>query len=250
MLETIRKNWTCYLLEGFGLATFVFFAGLFSTLLLYPRSPLARMDPAAKNLLMALLMFLVVAWGIAGAPWMKRTGAHINPSVTLAFLCLGKISPIDATFYSIAQFGGAFLGVALTRLVAGEAFAHPAVGYAATVPGIAGPFGAFAVEFVITFVLVLVVLDIASQENLRKWAHLAVAGLISFYLVVATPFSGMSMNPARSAGSSLFSGKYDALWIYFAAPLSAALLAAELYRTMLPGRLTGPNYPTEGRKHS
>ena len=49
------------------------------------------------------------------SPWGKRSGAHMNPSVTLTFWRLGKIKSIDALFYIVFQFLGGWVGVALVR---------------------------------------------------------------------------------------------------------------------------------------
>ena len=84
------------------------------------------------------------------SPWGKRSGAHMNPAVTLTFLRLGKIARWDAAFYVCAQFAGGLLGVLLSAAVLRDAFTAPPVRYVATLPGTLGAVGAFAAEFVIS----------------------------------------------------------------------------------------------------
>ncbi len=74
-----------------------------------------------------------------------------------------------------------------------------------------------------------------SNKKREKFAGLMIALLIGFYLVVEEPYSGMSLNPARSFASAFAAGEWKDLWIYFVAPISAALVAAELFRWMTGG---------------
>ena len=82
----------------------------------------------------------------------------MNPAVTLAFWRLGKISTFDAVGYIVGQFVGAALMVGLVSLVAGKAYSHPAIDFAQTKPGPGGVPVAFAIEFAITFVLMMLIL--------------------------------------------------------------------------------------------
>ena len=70
-------------------------------------------------------------------------------------------------------------------------------------------------------------------SNSRRIARLTpwIAGLlVASFIIVESPLSGMSMNPARTVGSALPAGVWTAVWIYFLAPLTAMLLAGQLYR--------------------
>ena len=81
----------------------------------------------------------------------RRSGAHMNPAVTLTFFRLGKISAVDAVAYVGAQFAGGAAGICLAILVFRRFAADAAVNYVATMPGSAGAPGAFAGEVVISF---------------------------------------------------------------------------------------------------
>ena len=76
----------------------------------------------------------LTAVGIFYSPCGKRSGAHINPSVTLAFFLLGKIRGFDAVFYVFAQFVGGIAGVGVAALLVGAPLANPAVNFIATAP--------------------------------------------------------------------------------------------------------------------
>src|SRR5262245_48711351 len=122
-------------MEAWGLGTFMVAACLVTALLEHPASPAhARLaDPAVRRALIGLAMGLT-AIAIVYSPWGQRSGAHINPAMTLAFLRLGRIARADACGYVVAQFAGAALGVAAAAALLGDAIADPAVAWAVTVP--------------------------------------------------------------------------------------------------------------------
>lgn len=114
------------------------------------------------------------------------------------------------------------------------------------------PFGAFVAEFVSSFVLLFVVLFVISSNRLEKLAAPASGVLIALCLIFELPFSGMSLNPARSCAGALAADRWEHLWIYFVAPPVAMLLAAEIFReikTVLPKILDKEilDYPKETR---
>lgn len=217
-------------MEAAGLACFVASASVLMTLLEYPGSPLHRAIESRflRNGAAGLALGGVIA-AIVYSPWGKQSGAHINPAVTWAFFRLGKIGLWDAVFYTLAQFGGALGAVQFMRLVIGEPYTHPDVDYAVTRPGPDGTAVAFAAEFVISFILMLVMLVAINSRRLEKFTGLFVGVLIAVYVAVESPLSGMSLNPARTFGSALAAGPSMSLWIYFVAPTAAMLLAAEVY---------------------
>lgn len=232
-------------MEAVGLAVFVAFASAFTVLLFHPDSPVGKAvgDPGARYAVLGAGMFPIVLFGILKAPWGKRSGGHINPAVTLAFWRLGKISAVDAAFYILFQFLGAIVAVGIVARVLGPLYSHPAIDFAANKPGPDGAALAFAIEFAITFGLMTLILWVGNDERLEPRLPLFVALLIAFYLTIATPFTGMSLNPARTAGSAVWASERPALWIYFVAPVAATLLVAELYRRRWPDRLGGKSYP-------
>jgi len=153
----------------------------------------------------------------------------MNPAVTLTFLRLGKMKPWDTFFYVVAQFIGGVTGVLVVALFIGQAFAHPSVNYVVTVPGPAGDWVAFVAEFIMAFFLMLVVLFVSNTPGLARWTGVFAGCLVAIYITFEAPFSGMSMNPARTFGSAAVASFWAGLWIYFTAPVLAMQLAAELH---------------------
>ena len=230
MLTILENHWPEYLIEAAGLGFFMISACLFVALLEHPSSPVhgALPDPMTRRVLMGMAMGLT-AISIIYSPWGKQSGAHINPSVTLSFFRLGKVKAWDAAFYVIAQFAGAAAGVLIAHILIGRIASHPQVNYAATFPGMQGVIIAFIAEAAISFILMTVVLTVSNTPSIARYTGLFAGLLVATYITFEAPISGMSMNPARSLGSSLFANNHTGLWIYFTAPLFGMLLAAEVY---------------------
>jgi aquaporin Z len=119
--------------------------------------------------------------------------------------------------------------VLLSTLVLGELVAHPSVRYAATVPGMAGVGVAFLAEAVISFLQMSLILRFSNNMRLARFTGLFAGTMIATYISLEAPYSGMSMNPARTFASALPAQIWTALWVYFTAPPLGMLLAAELY---------------------
>lgn len=230
----LRRHWRVYLAEAGGLAWFVVSASLLTVALEHPASSLHRALPGAtyallRRSLLGLGMGLVVA-GNVYSPWGKQSGAHLNPAITLAFWRLGRISTPDAVLYALAQGLGALAAALGLKQLLGAWYAHPSVHYVTTQPGPAGTAAAVAAEFSICFLLVLLVLRALRSARWQPAAGWLTGGLLMVYIMVETPYSGMSLNPARSLASAVAAGEYDGLWVYFVAPLAGATLAAALTR--------------------
>jgi aquaporin Z len=232
MLDALKRHWPEYLMEAAGLGIFMISACLFVSLLEYPDSPVHRVftDSALRRVLIGIAMGLT-AVGIVYSPWGKQSGAHLNPSFTLTFLWLGRVEAKDALFYVLAQFIGGAAGVWLTAKIVGTPISHPSVNFVATIPGPYGPAIAFWAEFIISFLMMTVVLRASNHPQLARYTGLFAGALVAIYICFEAPFSGMSMNPARTLGSAFFSKTWSGLWIYFTAPPIGMLFAAEVYRT-------------------
>lgn len=230
MFEALRKHWPEYLIEAACLGIFMISACTFASLLSYPQSPAHMwvMTGMLQRVAMGLAMALT-AIGIIYSPWGKRSGAHINPAVTLTFWRLGKIAPWDAVFYLSSQFVGGVTGVLVARSFLRSWVAHPNVNYAVTTPGRYGVGVAFGAEVVISFILMSVILIVSNMEVVARFTGLFAGALVATYITFEAPISGMSMNPARTFGSALSAHVWTALWVYFCAPPLGMLLAAELY---------------------
>ena len=231
LLVAGRQHWREYLIEASGLGLFMLAACLFASLLEHPDSPIrqAVTDPFLRRIPMGLAMGLT-AVAIIYSPWGQRSGAHLNPAVTLTFYRLGKIAPWDAIFYVGAQFVGAIAGVGVAATMLDSWLAHPAVSYAATVPR-EGAWVAFIAELLISFLLMIVVLTVSNRPDLNRFTGFCAGALVASYIVFEAPLSGMSMNAARTVGSAVYAQAWPALWVYFTAPLLGMLAAAQAYVT-------------------
>lgn len=251
MFQALKHHWRDYLLEAGGLLVFMLGAGGLGTLFLYPGSPVSQAIPLdlLKHVGIGACMGLIT-FGIVSAIG-EKSGAHINPAVTWAFHRQGKINGVDAIWYTIAQFAGAIVAPILLYAVIGAPFADEKVKYATSQPRPGGDLVAFAAEFVISFVLMLVVLIALNSERLEKKAPAIIAVLIAVYIAFESPLSGMSMNPARSFGSALTANQWDGIWVYFVAPMLAMLLAVGVYERMRAAKSplvtadfkSSPHYP-------
>jgi aquaporin Z len=208
------------LIEAAALGTFMVSACVFGVLL-------QNVSGLPGRMLGGVAMGLT-AVSIISSPWGQRSGAHMNPALTLTFLSLGKIAAWDALFYVIAQFAGGIAGVLVSSWIMGPALAR--VRFVATVPGMGGPLVAFAAEFAISFLLVSIVLNVSNSRRLSRFTPWVAGILVATFISVESPLSGMSMNPARTVGSALSAGIWTAIWVYFVAPALAMLSAGQVYR--------------------
>lgn len=228
--DIVREHWPEYLMEAVGLGLFMISAAVMTSLIEYPHSPLHALlpDPVVRRVLIGIAMGLT-AIGIIYSPWGKRSGAHLNPAVTVTFFRLGKIQGLDACFYVLAQFVGGLTGLYVAAIAIGMAIEHPSVNYVVTVPGRGGVGIAFAAEACISFGLMLVVLIVSNNTKLNAWTGAFAGALVAAYITVEAPLSGMSMNPARSFASALPAQLWTDFWVYLTAPFVGMLLAAECY---------------------
>ena len=222
--------WPEYLIELVCLGLFMVSACSFTVLLQHPASAIRQMLPSefVRRLLTGVAMG-TTAITLIYSPWGKQSGAHFNPSVTLAFFRLGKIEPWDAGFYVVAQFIGGVLGVLVSSLIWGSAIAEQNVRYAATLPGSRGTRVAFVAEMVISFVMMTVILNVSNSAHITRFTGVIAGALIATYVTLEAPLSGMSMSPARSFASAVPAGLWNSLWIYFTAPPLGMMLATQVY---------------------
>jgi aquaporin Z len=219
-IDALASHWPEYLIESWALGTFMVSACTFGVLLAPLPQPLGR-------ILGGIAMGLT-AVGIICSPWGKRSGAHMNPALTLTFWSLGRIAGWDATLYVLAQFLGGAAGVLVSSWVLGPALDR--VQFVATVPGPSGAWLAFAAEFAISFLLVAIVLNISNSRRFTRFTPIVAGCLVATYISIESPISGMSMNPARTLGSAVNAGVWTAIWIYFLAPPLAMIAAGQFYR--------------------
>jgi aquaporin Z len=228
--HALRRHWPEYLMEASGLAIFMVSACVGTVILEHPASPIYQMMPDAfwRRVVLGGAMG-VTAVGVIYSPWGQQSGAHINPAITLTYLRLKKIAAPDAVFYVVAQFLGGLAGVLLVAAVLDGLLSHPAVNFAATVPGLYGPAAAFGAEAAIAFLTMLMVLTATNNARLSHLTGVFAGLLVGCYVTFEAPISGFGMNPARSFASALPAHSWAFLWIYFVAPLLGMLSASEVW---------------------
>jgi len=250
MLRVLARHWPEYLIEAALLGAFMVSACAFGVLLEHPASPVrqAISDPLVRRVLMGIAMG-ATALALVYSPWGKRSGAHFNPAVTLAFLSLRRVALADAGFYVLAQFLGGFLGVLVMVVLLGDVLADAAVAFVATRPGSAGVPAAFAAELGMSFVLMTVVLLVSRSKHHGRWTGACAAFLVTVYIILFAPVSGMSINPARSFASAVPAHDFSTYWIYVVAPLSGMLAAALLHarRREVPGECAKLHHQNSSR---
>ena len=153
----------------------------------------------------------------------KISGAHINPAVSLGFLITKDLSTKNIVGYIIAQVIGAILASALLL------YSYPSHKTLGTTLPIADWQIAFVLEFLLTFILMLVILIFANNDKLKKYVALAVGTTVGLEAYFAGPYTGASMNPARSIGPAIISGTTEYLWVYIVSTILGALVASFVY---------------------
>ena len=157
------------------------------------------------------------------------SGAHINPAVTVAFWSAGRFPGREVAAYLLAQCGGAVAAALALRWIL-----PASTSAAATVPGIPLP-QAFAVEWLLSFVLMFVIMAVATDERVAAgFAGVAVGLTVGFDAMMGGPLTGASMNPARSLGPAVAASVWNAHWIYWVAPITAMVTAGRVYDFLRP----------------
>lgn len=229
--RTPGGHWPEYLMEGAGLGLFMISACLVTVLLQHPLSPVGHLiqHPFWRLAITGVAMGLTNI-AIIYSPLGQRSGAHLNPSVTLTYWVLGKIAGWDALCFALAQIAGGTLGVLIAWLLIGPPLEHPNVNFAVTAPGAWGLGGAFVAEVAISFLLMTTVLVVSNSARWHRFTPWAASALVATYITFEAPISGMSMNPARSFGSSVFASDWMGWWIYWLAPPLGMVAAAAVHK--------------------
>ena len=155
------------------------------------------------------------------------SGGHFNPAVSIAMVIDERLSPLDAAGYIVAQVIGAIAASALILVLWNQA----AVAATITAPGSGfSDIQALILETVLTAIFLLVILS--STKHAPALAPLAIPLTLIAMHLAAVPFTGASLNPARSIAPALLGGDLSKLWIYLVAPVVGAIIGALIYRAV------------------
>jgi len=158
-----------------------------------------------------------------------RISGHLNPAVTAGFLATGRIEPMMAVVYWIAQFLAATVAayalkvlypasVAMAARLGGQSISNDV-----TLPQ------AIALEAIATFFLVFVVFGTAVDPRAPKVGGFAIGLTVTADILAIGPLTGASMNPARSFGPAIVSGIFEGQAAYWLGPIIGGVVAAVLY---------------------
>lgn len=240
-------DWLC---EFVGTAVQLFLGFCFVALIESSRSPLTTaVASSAVRLVLIGVAFGVLAAAVAVSPVGRRSGAHLNPAVTLAFALKGHTPAADAIGYAVAQVAGA-TAAAAAFVLALPSWA-PTVNSARTAPAPEIPaWGVVGIEAGLTLALLLTVFVMLSRPQTARWTPAAVTGALAVLIWAGAPRTGASMNPARTFGPDLVSGRFPVFWAYVVGPLvgaglAVAIVAVARERKTLTAKLYhDPEYPS------
>ncbi len=158
-----------------------------------------------------------------------RSGAQVNPAVTIGLLVTKKIGGGEAVVYIIAQIIGAVIAAAVVYSIFGTE-----ISASVTLPAEDNIVRALILETVMTFTLVYVVLATTTSKNFKTvpLAGLAIGFTLGLNVIFGGSITGGSLNPARSFGPALITWDFAYHWIYWVAPIAGGLIAAGVYKLL------------------
>jgi aquaporin Z len=168
-----------------------------------------------------VLMVMVYAGG-------HVSGAHYNPAVTVGVMVRGRCSPSDAIGYIVAQIVGALVAAGVVG------FLKPGVEVVAGNPDVTR---ALMAEFLFTFALVYVVLNVATAKSNanNSFYGLAIGSTVMCGAFAVGGISGGAFNPAVAFGiSAMGLSAWPNIWIFLVANIAAGIVAGTVFKIINP----------------
>jgi len=161
------------------------------------------------------------------------SGGHLNPAVTIGLLLIRQIELFKALGYIACQIGGGIVGTALMYGVMPDNITEQIhMGATSLAEGVT-PGEGCAIEICLTFILVFTVCATAELsgdlKSMGRFAPLAIGYSVLVDHMIGVPFTGASMNPARSFGPAVISGYWVNHWVYWVGPVVGGIFAAVVY---------------------
>ena len=162
------------------------------------------------------------------------SGTHVNPAVSLGMLIAGRMNIKEFIGYVLAQFAGGIAGGALLLVFFGKETGLGTNGYAGNSALNTTLLQALLIECILTFAFVLLILFVTDKAERAPIAGLVIGLALAVIHIVGLPFTGTSVNPARSFGPAIFAGgsAFAQVWVFIVAPLAGGALAALVYRLL------------------
>ncbi|PFV85290.1 aquaporin [Bacillus sp. AFS059628] len=162
------------------------------------------------------------------------SGCHVNPAVSIAMFINKRMTAKELAYYIVAQILGALLGtVTLVTILKSSGMALSNLGQNSF--GNLGAAGSFIVEFVLTFVFILVIIAVTGNKGITNLAGIVIGLTLVLVHLLGISLTGTSVNPARSFAPALFVGgeAISQLWVFIIAPILGGIAAAMVGKSLL-----------------
>lgn len=186
------------------------------------------------------LVIVAMAYSIGNV-----SGCHINPAVSVAMFVARRMTLKDLIGYLAAQFAGGLAGAYVLSLIINTRASLGQNGYGAASALGLGAGAAVAVEIILTFIFVMVILCVTSKPEYSSLAGLVIGLTLTLVHIFGIPFTGTSVNPARSFGPAVLAGG-DALRqlpVFIIAPLIGGVLASLFFTFVLEPGMSSEDEP-------
>jgi MIP family channel proteins len=186
------------------------------------------------------LLGIALAHGFAIAVMVSAlghiSGGHFNPAVTIGFWVTKRVNTIDVLLYWAVQLAGAIAAAFLLKAIIPEdTWRAVALGTPEMIRDLPR-LSAMILEALATFFLVIVIfattVDDKQSPAARSVASFAIGLTIALGVMVAGPFTGGALNPARALGPALASSHWANWGVYWVGPLAGGFLAGLLYDSL------------------
>ncbi|KAI5698864.1 hypothetical protein M8J75_012874 [Diaphorina citri] len=230
--------------EVLGTSMLMFF-GCMSLVQGFSQAPIPSMQP---GLMFGFVVSTVIC--IFG----HISGAHLNPSVSVSAFLLEMITMVELVLYVCSQVLGCLIGVGLVNIITPEEILFPVSsaglsnGFCTTVPHASlTTVQAFLAEFFSTSLLVFTCCGVWDSRNAKFGDSVAIkfALVIALCSITVGPYTGASMNPARSLAPAIYSNVWTAHWIYWVAPILGSIVSTLLYKYVFSKDHDGKNRPEQ-----
>jgi MIP family channel proteins len=220
----MRDSWRHFASEFIGVFALVFVGGA----AIITSALLRGTSDAGPTAVLSIALAHGIILGIMVTATMRISG-HLNPAVTVGFLVTGRIQPMMAAVYWVAQFFGGVVGAYALKLLYPATIATLGRYGAQSISGDTTMIQAIVLEAIATFFLTFVVFGTAVDPKAPKVGGFAIGLAVTAGILAIGPLTGGSMNPARSFGPAIVSGVFEGQTAYWIGPIVGAILAAVLY---------------------
>ena len=219
------KDWQKYLAEVFGTFTLVF-VGSLAVVGVFKSAD----QGAASQVIIAFAFGLALLAGLYA--FAEVSGGHFNPAVSLAMFLDRRLAAADLVSYWASQI----IGAVLASLVVLLAFTKQDVANTATVHSSTKV--ALVLEIALTAIFVLVILQSSKTDRYSGSALVAIPLTLVAIHLAAIPFSGSSVNPARSFAPALVGHQWTGFWVYVVGPLAGAVIGWLVHTVVAKGEIS------------